>query len=147
MNCLSTQRIYMCQKNRAIFLGKCISFCSGKGENSILPLKIFSKQPGLSSLFWHCQSFRFCPFISVKIDMGNTALHKTETQNGKRMSSVANVVCEALEGERGGERGINRTADVLPSSIVGLVLRNFYLNDYKMKFQHIGLQKFRQLFH
>ena len=57
--------------------------------------------------------------------MGNTALHKTETQNGKRMSSVANVVCEALEGG-----GINRTADVLPSSIVGLVLRNFFLNDY-----------------
>ena len=62
----------------------------------------------------------------MKIDMGNTALHNTETQIGKRMSSVANVVCEALEGER----GINRTADVLPSSIVGLVLRNFYLNDY-----------------
>ena len=37
----------------------------------------------------------------MKIDMGNTALHKTETQNGKRMSSVANVVCEALEGEGG----------------------------------------------
>ena len=41
----------------------------------------------------------------MKIDMGNTALHNTETQIGKRMSSVANVVCEALEGERGGGRG------------------------------------------
>ena len=35
--------------------------------------------------------------------MGNTALHKTETQIGKRMRSVANVLCEALEGE--GEGG------------------------------------------
>ena len=67
--------------------------------------------------------------------MGNTALQKTETQNGKRMNSVANVVCEALEGGGRGGRGggeINRTADVLPSSIVGLVLRNLFLNDYKM---------------
>ena len=39
----------------------------------------------------------------MKINMGNTALQKTEAQNGKRMNSVANVVCEALEG--GGGRG------------------------------------------
>ena len=41
----------------------------------------------------------------MKINMGNTALNKTETQNGKRMSSVANVVCEAVEGGGRGGRG------------------------------------------
>ena len=76
--------------------------------------------------------------------MGNTALRKTETQNGKRMSSVANVVCEALEGGGGGE--INTTADVLPSSIVGLVLRNFYLNVYKVKFSILVFKSFNSFF-
>ena len=78
--------------------------------------------------------------------MGNTALRKTETQNGKRMSSVANVVCEALEGREEGEGGINRTADVLPSSIVGLVLRNFYLNVYKVKFSILVFKSFNSFF-